>query len=128
MIYLDIGQVLFLHDQLFRETGGIRGVRDIGLLESALARPQATFAAEDLYPDVFSKAAALLESLLLNHPFVDGNKRVSISAVGLFLSLNGLSMTATQDEIVAFTLHVAQHKPTVSESASWLATHSVSLE
>ncbi|MGH7235330.1 MAG: type II toxin-antitoxin system death-on-curing family toxin, partial [Nitrospiraceae bacterium] len=79
MIYLTAEQVLFLHDRLIEETGGEHGVRDLGALESALARPQAAFGDTQFYPDVMTKAAALMDGLTRNHPFIDGNKRASIA-------------------------------------------------
>lgn len=78
MKYLTVEQVLFIHARLVSEISGTHGVRDLGLLESAVARPQATFEGNDLYSDIFSKAAALMESLIGNHPFVDGNKRTGM--------------------------------------------------
>jgi death-on-curing protein len=84
VIYLTAAQVLFIHARLLAETGGAAGIRDLGLLEAAVARPQATFDGQDLYPDRFAKAAALMASLVGNHPIVDGNKRVGITAAGLF--------------------------------------------
>ena len=84
MNYISITQVLFIHMRLIAETGGSPGIRDIGLLAAAVARPQATFDAQDLYPDIFTKTAALMDSLVRNHPFVDGNKRVGITAAGIF--------------------------------------------
>ncbi len=82
-------------------------MRDRGALESALARPAATFGGEDLYPDIADKAAALIHSLALNHPFVDGNKRVAVAVAEVFLRANGLQLEATDDEIVELTLSVA---------------------
>ena len=79
MKYLTSHRVLFIHDQVIRRTGGSYGVRDLGLLESAVYRPQTTFDAQDLYLSIFDKAAALLQSLLKNHPFIDGNKRTALS-------------------------------------------------
>ena len=75
MIYLSAEQVLFLHDRLIEETGGEHGVRDLGGLESALARPQAAFGDTEFYPDIFTKAAVLMDGLTRNHAFIDGNKR-----------------------------------------------------
>ena len=77
MNYLTPAQMLFVHARLVTETGGATGLRDLGLLESAITRPQATFQGRDLYPDLFHKAAALMESLI-------GNKRVGVTAAGLF--------------------------------------------
>jgi death-on-curing protein len=85
-VYLSLGQALELHRVQIRRFGGSAGLRDRGALEAALARPQMTFGGEDLYPDVASKAAALMHSLVMNHPFVDGNKRVGAHASVLFPS------------------------------------------
>lgn len=124
MRYLTAQQVLFLHARLIAETGGSHGVRDTGLLASAVARPQATFEGKDLYPDLFSKAAALMQSLIRNHPFVDGNKRTGIAAAGLFLKRNGWQLTAGNAELESFTLHVADAQPDVAQIATWLEEHS----
>lgn len=124
MNYLTTEQVLFLHARLIEETGGSHGVRDVALLESAVARPRATFGGEDLYPDLFSKAAALMDSLIRNHPFIDGNKRTGIAAAALFLRQNGRHLTATNPELESFTLHVAESRPDISEIAAWLEAHS----
>ncbi|HXF69069.1 MAG TPA: type II toxin-antitoxin system death-on-curing family toxin [Thermoflexus sp.] len=124
MRFLTVEQVLFLHARLIEETGGAHGVRDLSLLESAVVRPQATFGGKDLYPDLFSKAAALMDSLIRNHPFVDGNKRTGIAAAALFLLQNGYRLTATNEELEAFTLYVAESKPEISEIAAWLKAHS----
>jgi death-on-curing protein len=87
--YLSVEQVRALHAEQLRLYGGARGLRDKGALESALARPAMTFGGEDLYEDLASKAAALMHSLVLNHAFVDGNKRVGAHAAILFVELNG---------------------------------------
>lgn len=122
--YLTVEQVLFIHMRLIVETGGSPGLRDLALLESAVARPQATFGGEDLYPDHFTKAAALLDSLVRNHPFVDGNKRVGIAAAGLFLRRNGRRLTASNAELEQFTLQAARSELTVEDIAVWLRSHS----
>lgn len=123
MNYLTVAQVLFVHTRLIVETGGASGLRDLGLLESAVARPQATFGGEDLYPDVYTKAAALMSSLINNHPFVDGNKRVGITAASLFLIRNGFRLSTTNEELEQFTLQVAQGAVTVEQVAAWFARH-----
>ena len=124
ILYLTAAQVLFIHDRLIDETGGSGGIRDLGLLAAAVARPQATFDGVDLYPDLFSKAAALMASLVNNHPFIDGNKRVGITAAGLFLRLNGYRLTATNAALESFTLQVAQGKLTVDKMADWFRIQS----
>jgi death-on-curing protein len=103
-IYLTAEQVLFIHYRLVSETGGEHGVRDIGLLESAIARPTATFDGQELYTDIFDKAAALLESLVNNHPFIDGNKRTGIACTVLFLRQNGIPFSAKNSDLERFTL------------------------
>jgi death-on-curing protein len=123
-IYLTAEQVLFIHYRLLSETGGEHGVRDLGMLESAIARPKATFARQELYPDIFEKAAARMESLINNHPFVDGNKRTGIACAVLFLKQNGFSFSAKNAELESFTLRVASSKVGPSESARWLKKHS----
>jgi death-on-curing protein len=117
--YLTAEQVLFIHARLIAETGGEHGVLDLGLLQSAVARPQATFDRQDLYPELFSKAAALLESLIGNHAFVDGNKRTAITAAALFLRLNGYCLTADNPQLEAFTLQCAQRLLSLNQIERW---------
>jgi len=124
MNYINPQQVLFIHSRLIAETGGEIWLRDLALLESAVAQPQASFDGKDLYPGLFEKAAALLDSLVNNHPFVDGNKRVEITAAGLFLNLNGYRIRASQAELEAFTLRVATVHPPIEELVNWLRIHS----
>jgi death on curing protein len=123
-VYLTAERVLFVHYRLIHETGGEYGVRDLGLLESAVARPQSTFDRQELYPDVFEKAAALMESLINNHPFVDGNKRTGIASAVLFLQQNGISFSAKNADLEKFTLRVASSKAGRSEITKWLKSHS----
>ena len=94
-------------------------MRDRGTLESALARPAATFGGEDLYPDIADKGAALMHSLALNHPFVDGNKRVAAFVAIVFAESNGHEFLATPDELVETTLAVAEGKMAVQALAIW---------
>jgi death-on-curing protein len=89
MIRLAIKQVIALHDELIRETGGLSGLRDAGLLESALSAPFAAFDGVSAYPTIEAKAARLAYGLIKNHPFADGNKRIGILAALSFLELNG---------------------------------------
>ena len=124
MIYLSPHQVLFLHARLIEETGGSHGVRDMGLMLSALGRPQATFEDEDLHPTIYVKAAVLADSLINNHPFVDGNKRTGIGAAVLFLSINGHVLTASNEELLNITMRMAQKKTQYDEVAAWFEIHS----
>ena len=124
MNYLTAKQVLFIHARLITETGGPHGVRELGLLLSAVARPQVAFDGQDLYPDLFSKAAALLESLVGNHAFLDGNKRTAITSAGLFLRINGYRLTASNRELETFTLKCAQRLVSLDQITQWFKDHS----
>ena len=124
MNYLSVKQLLFLHMMLIDSTGGTQGVRDVGLLEAAAARPRATYGSVELDPDIFDKAAALMHSLILNHPVIDGNKRLSIAAAGLFLERNRYRLIASNEALEAFTLEVAQGLQDVPAIAKWLSENS----
>lgn len=118
--YLLPEQVLFIHSRLIQSTGGSHGIRDLSMLLSSLGRPQATFDGNDLYDDLFSKAASLLDSLIRNHPFMDGNKRTAITAAALFMKLNGFSLVVSNAEMARFTLACAQSKVTLEEISAWM--------
>ena len=123
MKYPTLDEVVAVHFRVTQKTGGSSGVRDWDLLSSALARPQASFSGQDLYPNIFLKAAALTQSLILNHPFVDGNKRTAIASMEYFLYLNGARIKAAQKEKVDFTLWVENKKPTIEQIAKWIKKH-----
>lgn len=125
--YLTPEQVLFIHNRLIILTGGEHGVRDLSMLLSALGRPQTSFDDNDLYPDLFSKAAALIDSLIRNHPFIDGNKRSAITATGLFLLINGYTLIVKDEEMVRFTLACAQSQVVLDEIQIWLKLHCESI-
>lgn len=120
MNYLTAEQVLFLHAMMISETGGSHGVRDIGMLQSAVSRPKATFEGRDLYSDIHSIAAAMMHSLIQNHPFLDGNKRTAIAAAVLFLQLNGYEFNADNQEVENFTLSVARGEKNLEQISQWL--------
>jgi len=126
--YLTPAEVLLLHARLIQRTGGSEGVRDMGLLESALARPQATFDHSDRYPGLWLKAAALMHSLVLNHPFVDGNKRTALAATAIFLEVNGYSLMAGNQEVLVFTRRAVVGAMDLGGMATWLKAHSRPLE
>jgi death-on-curing protein len=111
--------VLFIHARLTDETGGDHLLRDVGLLASAVARPRAVFAGGDLYPSLEAKAAALMQSLILNHPFLDGNKRTGITAAALFLLGNGRRLTADNAELERFTYAVTNGQVSLAGMALW---------
>jgi death on curing protein len=119
IVYLHVAQLLDLHRVQLDRYGGLAGLRDRGAVEAAAARPAMTFGGEDLYADVAEKAAALMHSLALNHPFADGNKRVAAHAAILFALVNGHDCLATPDEMVAVTLRVAQGAVDVQALAIW---------
>ena len=98
-------------------------IRDIGLLESALARPQTSLFGEDAYPTLELKAAVMVESIILNHPMVDGNKRTSWFALNVFVELNDYEILATQDEVFDFVLDFANKRLDAEGSAAWIKTH-----
>jgi death-on-curing protein len=122
--YLSIEQVLALHAIQLRRFGGRRGLLDRAALESAVARPEMTFGGDDLYPDVAAKAAALLHSLVQNHPFVDGNKRVGAQAMIVFLLANDYEPEFTSQELVAVTLAVARGELAAEALAIWIRQRS----
>jgi death on curing protein len=114
--------VLAMHDLLIAEFGGAAGVRDEGLLDSALSRPQNLFAYER--PSIFDLAASLAFGLIKNHPFLDGNKRVAFTAAVTFLHVNGRHMRATEVDATVRTLALAADDMTEAEYAGWLKAHS----
>lgn len=118
-VYLSVDQLLRLHELQIGRFGGSRGLRDRGALESAAARPAMTFGGEDLYPDLAAKAAALMHSLVLNHAFVDGNKRVGAAAAELFVSVNDFTLGASDEELEELTLSLARGELDVEPLTIW---------
>ncbi len=117
-------QVLYLYQQIIKQTGGTIGLRDAGLLDSAIHRPRATFGGHDLYPDLFSKAAALGHSVISNHPFIDGNKRIGFETMRLMLRLNGYDIRTSDEAKFDFVIDIAKGKLTEQAIADWLTQHS----
>jgi death-on-curing protein len=118
--YLTAAEIKAINSRIL----GSLQLRDTNALESAVARPKHSAFGADAYRDLFNKAGALMESLIQNHPFVDGNKRTGFVAVAMFLALNGYWLEVKQGEVVEFALNVASSKYTVSQIASWLRNHS----
>ena len=108
MIKLTIDDIILLHEKIIDKTGGIRGIRDIGLLEMAVNSSFASFGGEDLYKTVEKKGQQLCNSLIRNHPFLDGNKRIGILAMLVFLDLNGKRLNITNEEIISLGLNTAK--------------------
>ncbi len=120
IVFLSKPQVLRVHERQIERFGGSAGLRDEGALDSALARPQATFGGEDLYPSLAEKAAALFHSLVANHPFLDGNKRTAAMCSELFVLVNGFEIEATDDELEELTMAAARGERESEEIAIWL--------
>ena len=123
MIRLTTKQVISLHSSLIEATGGTDGVRDMGLLESALEAPFQTFGGKDLYPALIQKAARLGHSLISNHPFVDGNKRIGIHTMLVFLAANGVEIECTQKELIDVGLSLADGTMNAEKLLTWLSSH-----
>lgn len=125
--YLSLAEVLRLHGRIIAETGGSDGLRDLGLLASALAQPRQTFGGQDLYPSLVEKAAAAGYSLIKNHPFVDGNKRIGHAVVEAMPMLNGFELSAGVDESETEILAVAAGDRSRDEFRSWIEANVVRL-
>ena len=123
MIILSKEQILLMHDQLIEETGGSKGLKDEGMLESALAAPFQSFDGNDLFPSVYQKAARLGYGLASNHAFVDGNKRIGAHAMLVFLALNRIRLDYTQEELSDLFLGVAANEKSNSDVLNWLVIH-----
>lgn len=120
---LSKNQVTALHSALFREFGGIDGIRDEGLLESALAAPFQTFGGEPVYPSLQAKAAQLGFGLIRNHPFVDGNKRIGAHTMLVFLAVNGIELRYEQQELIDIVLSVAAGQIDRQGLLQWILDH-----
>jgi death-on-curing protein len=123
MRYLTLGEVVALHRVILASTGGAQGLRDLGALESALHQPKATFDGADLYSSILDKASALAFGLAMNHPFVDGNKRIAHAAMAVFLDLNGFVIEATVDDQERLMLDLAAGGVSRIDLTAWLHTH-----
>ena len=116
-------QILMLHTALIAQTGGIDGVRDEGLLDSAINAPFQTFAEQDLYPTVLEKAARLGFGLISNHPFLDGNKRIGAHAMLTFMGVNQINLCCTDEELISLILQVASGRLNYYGMLEWLKSH-----
>jgi len=122
---LDVEDVVHLHDRALSELGGgSGGILDIRLIEASVARMSSGVEGEEFFPDLFDKAAALLESLIRNHGFVDGNKRTAILSAGTLLERNGWRLSYQADEIVQFTVGIANRQIELPQIVTWLRAHS----
>ena len=123
MIILSKKQILMLHSQLISQTGGIDGVRDEALLESAVGAPFQSFGDQDIYPSIQQKAARLCFGLVKNHAFLDGNKRIGAHAMLVFLALNKIELRYTQTELSNIILEIASGEKSFDDLLKWIITH-----
>jgi death on curing protein len=120
MRFLTLIEVLELHRRVIEQSGGALGIRDMGLLESAITQPRMTFSGEELHPDLLEKSVALGFSIIMNHPFVDGNKRTGHAAIETFLILNGMEISASVDEQERIVLAIASGELGREAFVEWL--------
>ena len=123
MIRLSKHQIFLIHEQLIAETGGSSGLRDEGMLDSALNAPFQSFGGEDVYPSLQQKAARLCFGLVKNHPFVDGNKRIGAHAMLVFLALNGIELQHSQSELSDVILQLAAGEIEAADLLCWILEH-----
>ncbi len=119
-LFLDIERVLRIHRSMIEQYGGEEGIRDAGMLHSAIAMPQASFGGHFLHTDLFEMAAAYLYHIVQNHPFIDGNKRTGAAAAIIFLAMNGVSVEADEDGLVDIALRVASGRAGKGDAAAFL--------
>jgi len=119
-VWLEVGEIYAIHEFMLSRFGGAVGVRDDGLLQSALARPQQLFTYEEPAPDLCGLAAAYAAGIVKNHPFVDGNKRTGFTAAGVFLLNNGLELTASEVEAASMVIALAASEMDERTFAQWL--------
>lgn len=118
--FLELEEILAIHHNQIETFGGSHGLRDLNLLISAISRPQTTFGGNDLYPTMYLKAAALMHSLIMNHPFVDGNKRIAVVSVARFLFINGFKIKVSNKELVDNVMKIESKKWDIEKLAEWL--------
>ena len=117
---ISLKAVLRLHELSIIKYGGSQGIRDQGLMESAIARPYQTFGGEYLYPTIFEKAAAIAESLIINHPFLDGNKRTGFLAMLAVLETENFKINISNDEVYSFTIQISTGEIKFDQIVVWL--------
>ena len=123
MIFFEYEQVVKIHRSLIEKTGGMDGIRDAQLLDSALKTPFQTFGGNNLYPDILDKASQLCYSLIENHPFVDGNKRIGVHLMLFFLKLNNIEVNYSQQELIDFGLDISSGKMSKNDIKGWIIEH-----
>ena len=123
MIVLSKQQIIAMHHTLIVETGGLDGLRDEGLLDSAITAPFQTFDSTELFQSIQQKAARLACGLVQNHPFLDGNKRIAAHTMLVFLALNGISLFYTQDELASVFIKTAAGEVDYEDLLQWVIDH-----
>lgn len=121
--YINADELIVINEVVIDESGGVHGLREPGLLNSIVVKPQSKFSGSDLYPDVFLKAAVLFESIVNYHVFLDGNKRTGFATMARFLFINGFTLKISETEIVSYTVSVATNKPDLADIATWIKSH-----
>lgn len=125
MKVLELEKVLEIHNKLIDLFGGSYGIRDIGLLDSALNRINASIDGKDLYPDIYIKVSVITYSIINNHPMIDGNKRLGLAVMLVILRLNKIELTYSQNELIEFGLKIAQNKYNEAFIAEWIKKHEI---
>ena len=120
---LSLEEIIYIHSEVVKETGGSDGIRDTGLLDSAVNAPFQSFGGYDVYPTIYEKAARLGFGLARNHAFVDGNKRIAVIAVLEFLSANGIEIDCTESELSSMFYNLAASEETFDALVKWLKVH-----
>jgi death-on-curing protein len=123
LLFLTLDDILESHQNQIDTYGGSHGIRDIGLIESAIAQPEASFGGEYLHADIFEMAAAYVYHLVMNHPFVDGNKRVGLEAALIFLEINNENLNASDEELVDLVLKTTAGQVGKPEIAEFFRSH-----
>ena len=123
MKYLTREQVIKLHQALIETSGGSSGIRDVGMLDSALKTPLQTFDENELFPSVLDKAVRLAFGLIKNHPFIDGNKRIGTHVMLIFLALNNIMLSYKDEELIDIILKVASGKANENDLYTWIKNH-----
>lgn len=125
MEMIALEEIIIFHEKIIEKTGGSQGIRDIGLIESAINRPFQTYDGIELYPEIKSKISAITYSLINNHGFVDGNKRIGVSVMLLLLRLNDIEIEYKQEELVDLGIKIAENKCKEEDIKKWIESHSL---
>jgi death on curing protein len=128
MKYLSLDEVYVIHQRMIQIGGGRNDIHDFTLLHSAIERPKVTFGGHELYPTIWEKAAALIQSLIKNHPFDDGNKRTAYYSTKRFFYVNGYELEAIKEEVIKFTISIDIHNLTKENISIWLQSHCVRIK